>query len=228
MPRLVLILKGQGLVAVQASPSFVSFGEVTEVSPSPERRVHLTVETEKPVHLTLPQQKPSDPVTYRLETDKPGRAYDLVIHLAKPYRPGQFFQYIRLSTDNPMQKTVQVGVRGRVVKLIRLEPTITRMRPVPPGQPFRAYARLINNGKRPVKVVSARADSLEVQVTVKELEPGRIFQLQIQAPGNFTPPPRGTKIVVKTDDPKAGVLTFTLLPEYRPPVRRPQTVHQGS
>jgi hypothetical protein len=185
------------------------------------------VETEKPVHLTVPPKKPNDRVTYRLETVKPGRTYDLVIHLAKPYRIGTFFQYIRLATDNPMQKTVQIGVRGRVVKLIRLQPTMTRMRPVPPSQPFRAYTRLINNGKRPVKVVSARADSLKVQVTVKELEPGRIFQLKIQAPGDFTPPPRGTKIIVKTDDPKAGDLTFTLLPAFRPPVRRPRAMPQG-
>jgi hypothetical protein len=214
-------------VAVEASPSFVSFGDVTEGSPSPERRVHLTVETEKPVHLTPPQKRPNDPVTYSLETDKPGRAYDLVIRLANTSKAGPFFQYILLSTDNPMQKTVRIGVRGRVVKLIRLQPTMTRMRPVPPSQPFRAYARLINNGKRPVKVVSAKADTPEVKVTVKELEPGRIFQLQIQAPGNFTPPPRGTRIHVKTDDPKAGDLTFTLLPAFRPPVRRPRALPQG-
>ncbi len=211
-------------MAVEASPSFVSFGDVTEGSHSPERRVHLSVETEKPVHLTLPPKRPTDPVTYSLETDKPGRAYDLVIRLATPYRAGPFFQYIRLTTDNPMQKTVQVGVRGRVVQQIRLEPTVTRMRPVPPGQPFRAFARLINNGRNPVKVISAKAAAPQVKATVKELEPGRIFQLQVEAPGDFTPPPRGTKIVVKTDDPRAGDLTFTLLPLYRPPVRRPSAV----
>jgi len=213
-------------VAVEASPSFVSFGDVTEGSPTPERRVHLSVETEKPVHLTLPPKRPNDPVTYSLETDKPGRAYDLVIRLANTSKAGPFFQYIPLTTDNPMQKTVQVGVRGRVVQQIRLEPTVVRMRPVPPGQPFQAFARLIDNGQRPVKVLSAKADTPEVKATVKELEPGRIFQLQVEAPGNFTPPPRGTTIHVKTDDPKIGDLTFTLLPAFSAPIRRPRALPQ--
>jgi len=98
-----------------------------------------------------------------------------------------------------------------------LEPANVRMRHLPPGEPFHATVRLVNNGKRPIKVISAKAGASQVKTNVREIKPGYVFQLQVEAPGSFTPPPRGTTVDVKTDDPKFSDLTFTLLPIFRPP-----------
>jgi hypothetical protein len=216
-PRLILTLKGEGRSAVKATPSFVNFGDVTEESAPPEQHVLLKVETKRPVKIALPERRPNRRLKYSLKTVTPGREYDLAIRLSKPYRVGAFYQYIPLTTDDPRQPTVQVRVRGRVVQRIMLEPANVRMRHLPPGEPFHATVRLVNNGKRPIKVISAKAGASQVKTNVREIKPGYVFQLQVEAPGSFTPPPRGTTVDVKTDDPKFSDLTFTLLPIFRPP-----------
>lgn len=201
---------------MKADPSIVSFGLVVEGSGPQERRVKLTPEEDLPVQLALPPESPGRRLKYELVTKTPGKEYELVVRLLPPYEPGPLNESVNLSTGDSRQKVVNIRSNGSIVARLAVEPAALQMSQGPEGQAFGGSVHLKNRGTAPVNITGTQTDAPEVRVTVKEISPGHDFEVRVEAPADFTPPPAGLPILIRTDDPARPSFTFPLMPRPKP------------
>jgi hypothetical protein len=208
---LMLKLQGEVKTVATVSPNSVMFGVIVEGAEAQERRVKITSATDDPIHPTLPP----DPrrLVYSLETKVPGKEYEVVIRLEPPFTPGQVNETLILSLDHPHQKSVNVICGATIVPKVGLEPTTIQMTEPAPGQPYRGAFHVVNRGTAPLKVLEATCEASQVKLAVKEVSEGHNFQVDIEAPADFAPPPQGVPIKVRTSDPDKPVLTLPLYPK---------------
>jgi hypothetical protein len=219
-----LSLKGEAKSVATLSPPFVTFGMIAQGSEAQERRVKVTAATDTPLHLTLAPGHQRLKVS--LEAKVPNREYEVVVRLEPPFTAGPLNETVTLSTDDPRQKSLTVKCNATIQPRLGFEPASLRMNEVPQGQPFKGVTHLKNRGTAPVKVLECVSDAPEVKVAVHEIAGGHDFEVAIEAPGDYTPPPQGLLIHIKTDDPEQKVLTFPLLPKPMPPPTPPQLLRK--
>jgi Protein of unknown function (DUF1573)/Flagellar-associated PapD-like len=216
-PKIVLTMKGDVKVQVEATPGQVAFGDVKH-GVEETRRVLLTdlvaeqratagkaskgaKKTGPPAPFKVKSTDHSSP-NIKVESvarsdGKPGAA--LKITLLKTMPLGPFDDTIKVATS---RAPVDITVFGTVQGDITVKPAQVSFGMVPHHQGTVRIARLVNAGARAVKVTGVSSTNAAVSAKVEPITAGKDFKVTLALRPNTPDGALRGQIAITTDDPR--------------------------
>lgn len=205
-PRLLLYLVGEAIAPMEIKPDRIYWGNIhTAAAAEKSCEIRFHENDESYINSIIP---PDPSFAAELITLKPRRIYKVIIRTVPPLRPGSFETALRLLTDHPRFRTLEIPMQGRVVADIFAIPDELVLNPSEKGRNSRAL--LIYSGlKKKFKILKVELPVPEIKATIRSMATGGGYRLDLR---NLTPSPDldGTSIVIFTDSETMPVLTVPI------------------
>jgi hypothetical protein len=185
-PNVVLQLKGTIWKPVELNPPYSGITLPPDAT-SGSTSVRILCNLEAPIHLSPPESN-NRKITAVLTTNQPDKDFQLVLSTVPPLDPGTFTAEVSLKTDSTDVPVIKVPVWVNVQPLVNLTPPSPSPVVVPPGPLANKTAqsiRIQNNSTNSMKVYDAAIDMPGIDIQMKELVPGKIFDVQLIIPEGF-------------------------------------------
>jgi len=198
-PQLLLTMKGDVKVLVDATPVPVAFGNVRHGTEQ-TRQVLVTDLAGDKVFKVGPITNSSTnlKVVQRPRTDgKPG--VTLAITLLETTPAGPFADIIKVRTS---RAPVEIPVFGTVVGDLTVNPPQVSFGIVAHHESAMRIIRLTNSGGRTVKVIGVSSTNLSVTAAVEPVKAGKEYKITLQLAPNTPDGKLMGTVAIKTDDPQ--------------------------
>ena len=149
--------------------------------------------------------------TAELKTMVPGREFQLTVHTGPAHHPPMVQGTISIKTSSVRVPLIRVAVLAMPQAALSVSPTLVRLPANPLSVSFAATVSLRNQGKSLLKLTSAKVDVPGAEVRIKELQPGREFELTLTFPAGFElPRNREPALTILTSNPETPSITVPL------------------
>jgi hypothetical protein len=219
---IVLTIKGDVKVQVEATPAQVAFGDVKHGTDQ-TRQVLLndvvagTDPTKPPQEFkvqSVTNASPKIKVAAAPRTDgKAGAALTVTLLPTMPI--GAFDDTIKVATS---RAPVDITVFGNVQGDITVKPAQVSFGVVPHHQGTLRFVRLVNAGTRPMKVTGVVSSNVSVSATAEPVEAGKEYKITLELRPNTPDGALRGQLAITTDDPQQQTLSlpyFGIIGSYR-------------
>ncbi|MEA2650027.1 MAG: hypothetical protein QOG61_2462 [Candidatus Binataceae bacterium] len=219
---IVLTIKGDVKVQVDATPAQVAFGDVKHGTDQ-TRQVLLndlvagTDPTKPPQEFkvqSMTNASPNIKVAAAPRTDgKAGAALTVTLLSTMPI--GAFDDTIKVATS---RAPVDITVFGNVQGDITVKPAQVSFGVVPHRQGTLRFVRLVNAGTRPMKVTGVTSSNVSVSATAEPVEAGKEYKITLELRPNTPDGALRGQLAITTDDPQQQTLSlpyFGIIGSYR-------------
>jgi len=219
---IMLTIKGDVKVQVEATPAQVAFGDVKHGTDQ-TRQVLLNdlVAGTDPAKASqgfkvqsITNASPNIKVVEAPRTDgKAGRA--LTVSLLPTMPIGAFDDTIKVTTS---RAPVDITVFGNVQGDITVKPAQVSFGVVPHRQGTVRYVRLVNAGARPLKVTGITSSNPSVNATAEPVAAGKEYKITLELRSNTPDGALRGQVAITTDDPQQQILSlpyFGIIGSYR-------------
>lgn len=205
-PRLVLVIAGEAIAPVRVEPERIYWGNAPAAADS-ERACEIFFQKGDESYINAAR---ADAPFFSARTIviKPRRHYRVEVRASAPLPEGPFETILRVETDNPRFRTLEIPMQGRFVgRFYTVPPEISCDTAGDP--PARRVLLVYSAAGEPFKVVEARAPDPAIQVSTRRLAAGRGWRIDLSG----IPPEAGGKaLVIRTDCDGAAVLEVPFQP----------------
>jgi hypothetical protein len=219
--QILLTIKGDVKVQVEAAPAQVAFGDVKRgveqtrqvmlndlvAATDPKASQDLKVKSIK-------NDSPNIKVTAAPRTDgKPGAA--LTVTMLKTMPLGAFDDTVKIETS---RAPVDITVFGTVQGDITVKPAQVSFGVVQHNQGTLRYVRLTNAGARPVKITGVTSSNKSVNATFEPVADGKEYKITLSLLPNTPDGALRGQLAISTDSPEQGTLSlpfFGIVGSYR-------------
>jgi hypothetical protein len=187
------------LSALKCEPENVAFGPIRRGDTRAEKTVKITRGSAGPIHPKLGQTG-NPQISAELREIEPGESYELHL-VAQPPWPtsGALRANVPIETGIEKSPTENILVSGNVVPRAQVSPRQFTLRPGSDSD-LRLVARLNWDDNHPGKITEATVNDESLKVQVEDQDNQQVIVLNVPA-GYTAPRPRGTQVMVTTDDP---------------------------
>jgi hypothetical protein len=219
---IVLTIKGDVKVQVEATPAQVAFGDVKHGTDQTRQVLLNDLVAGTDPAKALPEFKvqsitnasPHIKVASARRTDgKAGGALTVTLLSTMPI--GAFDDTIKVTTS---RAPVDITVFGNVQGDITVKPTQVSFGVVPHRQGTLRYVRLVNAGARPMKVTAVTSSNVSVSATAEPVEAGKEYKITLELRPNTPDGALRGQVAITTDDPQQQTLSlpyFGIVGSYR-------------
>ena len=205
-PRFILTITGEAIAPLEIIPDKIYWGNL-HVSSAAEKSCEIRFHERDETYINSATVADKS-FAAELITTRPRRVYKVVVRPVPPLRPGRFETNLRLETDHPRFKTVEIPMQGRVVADIYAIPDEINVE-AKDGRPA-ARAVLIYSGlKTKFNVIKVEPPSPDIQVNIRKMSLGGGYRIDLR---NIKPAPEldGKAVVITTDCEKMPVISVPL------------------
>lgn len=203
-PAVSLIMGGEFRRRIEVNPVGAFFGPLLGDEPA-VRTIKLKNNTGQKLELMLTPNT-SEHFRFKLVETDPGNEYELHVTTIPPYKKGDMYAVVVLTSNIEEEKTLRISVSARVPQRIELTPMVmSYYKPVqlPPNRDYVSLSFWVNNhGATPVEVLEASVDDPAIRTKIEPQTPGKKIRIEVQVPYQVEIPQQGRKLTVKTDDPE--------------------------
>ena len=209
--NIVLQLNGTIWKPIETTPSLVMFSYGEEGQTPQTKSVRIVNNLEEPVELSGITCTNTSFKT-ALETIKPGHEYQLNITAIPPFPPKSTVATVRIATSTPKSPSLQLTAYAVVQPAVAVSPEQVWI----PGEaltsPLKSTLVIRNSSTDSVSLSEAKANVAGLQVSVRETDPGRLYQLEVNFPVGFRlEEGQAAEITVKSSHPKFPILRIPVL-----------------
>jgi len=219
---IVLTIKGDVKVQVEAAPAQVAFGDVKHGTDQ-TRQVLLNDLVAGTDPAKAPQEFKVQSITNASRNIKvaeaprsDGKAGGVLTVTLLPTMPiGAFDDTIKVTTS---RAPVDITVFGNVQGDITVKPVQVSFGVVPHRQGTLRYVRLVNAGARPVKITGITSSNASVSATAEPVEAGKEYKITLELRPNTPDGALRGQVAITTDDPQQQTLSlpyFGIIGSYR-------------
>ena len=194
------------------------------------KTVTLTNNTDKPMKLVPKPAQRESIFSYELKELEPGKKVQLTIKANPPFKTQANSVRLSFLTGIPKEPEISVPCYLYAKPIIEVQPSHHSLA-VPLAQDWRNNnIQIRNNGKTPMKIVSVNASHPQIKTDLTEVDPGKLYRLNVTIPIGFDPPANGpVKIAIGTDvenhkEVFVNFRTRRASPTDRPRIMAPQLV----
>lgn len=203
-PALKLKLQGNCTARIEVKPSAIRFKSVVGGA-SDTSVAKITNHTGQPLELELDGSSADGPFTFSLIEKVAGKEFELHVSVATAAKAGVQRASANMRTNLKALEIVSLPVSVRVVDRLEVIPSELKIRPprktgVRAGDPTTKTLHFFNHGDSPVQVLEATVDDPKLTATVTPRKDGKGYDIRLEFPGSYRPPPGGCLLTVKTDD----------------------------
>jgi hypothetical protein len=147
-------------------------------------------------------------VTYREATaeerrpEAKGKQWRVEMHLSNNAPVGALADYVKIHTNHPKQKLVQIAVSGFVRPVIAVTPPVADFGEVSLAEPLRKSFSIKNFATEQIRITSVQNDVKGVETQLEPLQEGREYQVRVTLKPELGKGPFSGKVTLLTDSPK--------------------------
>ena len=201
-------IAGDVWVALEVQPPSASFGRMTsDKAEDATQTQKLTITNNVEASAELTNVRSTNPA-FKAETSviEPGKKFELLVTMVPPLKPGNNAGTIEISTGVKDMPTLSVPVSAVVAPEVEVMPSSLSL-PADISTALNRQLFVRNNSKTPVQLSGLEASNPDLKVALNETQPGMTYQLVVDVPAGYKPPPTGDKITIKTNNPTVPLLT---------------------
>ncbi|HEV2393780.1 MAG TPA: DUF1573 domain-containing protein [Verrucomicrobiae bacterium] len=220
-PTVVLQLKGTIWRPIEISPPYPMLN-VSPDEPTASTTARITNNMAEPLIVMDPE---SNNRSFRAElrTNEFGRQYEVTITAVPPLGPGNVSGKITLKTTSASTPTIDVLFWANVRPPLNLYPSQLTLN-APSSNPTNARLTIQNNSTNALTLSdpTVNAPGAPVQVQVQEMQPGRLYAVQLTFPAGFEiPPGQHVAFTAKSNNPHVPLIQVPIFQAGRAPQLAP-------
>ena len=204
--NVVLHLRGTIWRPIQLTPAAAVFGSSSDALTKETRSVRIVSNLSE--FLTLSNPVCANPAFQAsLKAIKPGKEFELQVTLAHPPASGVLMAPITLKTSSTKVPVVSVPAFASTRLAVKVVPPRIVLPSGPFAAPVHQQVQIEDTGMHLLQLSEPSVDAPGVKATVRELEPGRFFVLDLEFPAGFqVAPGQRLEATVKTSHPQFPTL----------------------
>jgi hypothetical protein len=183
--EIVLTLRGSVHTPVIVKPKVLWLGQVNStISPL---KGFFTVQNNSDTPLKIQKiVTPADQVTTKITPIKKNQEYQIDITINPPFGEGRVTKAVTIETNNPLKKTITVHYSYTVKAGVSVYPQVIYVEPGTAEQEYERIVTVENTLPEPVKIINPQVSGGAINFLVKELDPGKLYQIKLLFPKKFT------------------------------------------
>lgn len=202
VPQTILHLKATVWKAIDVNPSIVYFTPQAEARALATKVVRILNNVDVPLELDPPECA-NKAFTAELKTLKAGKEFEVLISAKPPFGPGTVQGPITLKTSSKSLPVITINGVVMVQLPITALPSQLVLGSAPLAAATSLGVTLRNSSSAAVSVSEPKVTVPGVAATLKELQPGRVFNIMLNFPAGFKTEPTGhAELSVKTSHPQ--------------------------
>lgn len=206
-PSFGLQLKGTVWKPIEVTPQFAVMNISSDSETGAVSTVRIVNNMEEPITLSPPESN-NKTFTAELKTTQPGKEFQLLITASPPLAAGNVQGQISLKTSSTNMPVISITTWANV------QPPITIMPPqvTLPAGPLTAKSStpavtIQNNSASPLTLSEPAVNLKDVDVQIKELQPGHQFSALLTFPEGFEMPAgQLVELTIKSSNPHTPVI----------------------
>lgn len=197
--NVTLQITGKIWKPIKVEPAYVMIGACEDAATNITRVVRILNRMEQP--LLLSNLECTNRLFHAsLTTVQNGSEYELQVTLLPPLKPGSSTASITLDTSCSNLPQISVVAFAAVQPLLTAIPAEIHLPAGPPHQALDSKVVIQNNGTAPVVLSAPVVNEANVRVALREIEPGRRYELVTTFPAGFQiQPGQHVEVQLKTD-----------------------------
>jgi hypothetical protein len=222
--NVVLQFKGTVWKALDVSPSMVMFNVSSEIQTNETKVVRIVSNLEEPLELS-DLQCTNHSFRTELKTVRPGKEFELRITSVAPFPSASIHAPVSLKTSSPKNPTINVSAYLVVQPVVTAVPNYVMLPAGPLTNALQQVVTIQNNGTNSLVLTEPHLSVPGPEVHMKEIQPGRSFNLTFDFPAGFeVQPGQNVEATVKSNHPKLPLIAVRVFQPQRPAASvQPQT-----
>lgn len=213
--HVLLQLRGNIWKPIDFTPPYTVMNILPEMT-NATATVKIVNNMEQPLDIMSPECSIQG-FAVELQTNQPGKEFQLTIRTVPPLKPGTMSGKVVVKTSATNAPTLDIPFWANVQPAVMVLPPQVMI----PSGPLTAKATpavtIQNNSTNALKVTDPVVSVPGVQAEVKELQPGRIFSVQLSFPEGFEMKPGDqASLIFKTSHPRFAEVKVPILQMARP------------
>ena len=208
-PQMELTVRANVEPFIKVQPGYARYsmvqgekeGTIVQTLWTPDKSPMEIVKVESP----YPFLKVSVRVARPEERVKPAQdqqQWRIEMTLANDAPVGPLSEPVKVYTNNPKQKLVQIPVSGFVRPVIAVTPPVVDFGPIEVKEILRKTFNVRSFATEPIKVTSIQDDIEGIDASFEPLQDGREYQVRLTLKPELAKGPFNGKLVITTDSPK--------------------------
>jgi hypothetical protein len=208
-PSTVLQLKGTIWKPIEFAPAYTIL-TIPPDAPAASTTVKIINNMDEPLELFAPQSSIAS-FTATLQTNKPGKEFQVTLSAAPPLNPGSLNGKIVLKSTSTNTPQVEVPFWANVQPAVMVLPQQLVLPAGPLSVKSTPALKIQNHSTNALNITEPSINIPGVEFQLKEMQPGKIFSVQLTFPEGFEiPPGQQVAFTAKSSNPS--------LPQIRVPV----------
>lgn len=183
--EIILTLSGSVHTPVIVDPRVVWLGQIESTTSTLHGLVTIKNNSDTPLKL-LKIIPPDENVSVKSTTIKENQEYQIDISINPPFGSGSVRKYISIETNNPHRATLKVQYSYYIRDDIIVYPQIIYIAPGRSKEAFERIVKVENSLSEPVKIIKPHFTGGSVDFQIKEIKPGKYYQIKLLFPQGFT------------------------------------------
>jgi hypothetical protein len=229
-PMQTLFLRGTIWRPIETSPQFAYISVPADAVSNVSTVVRIVNQADEPVTLSDPTSA-NQSFKAELKTITPGKEFELTVYAVPPLPPGSTPGSITIKTSLTNMPTLNITTIAIVQPSISISPQTINL-PMQVSGGMTNFVNIAAMGTKPLALTGVEASDSQIGVTMKELNPGRLFQLIVVfPPGYHMAPGSRAHLTIKSNNPQKPEIVIPILQNLRVPVNyqgqaRPKVISQ--
>lgn len=176
-------------------------GTIVQTLWTPDKSPFQVVKVESPypfLNVRFWEAKPEE----RLKENADQQQWKIEMHLSNEAPVGPLTEPVKVYTNHPRQKLLQIPVSGFVRPVIAVTPPVVDMGQVDGKEPVKFSLNVRNFATEPIKVTGIAGDVQGIDGRIEALQEGREYQVQVTFQPDARKGPVNAKLTLTTDSVK--------------------------
>ena len=217
---LILQLKGTVWKPVEVNPQFAVMNIPPDSPSGASTTVRIVNHLDEPLILAQPESS-NKAFEAELRTNAPGKEYEVVVKVMPPLSPGNVQAQISLKTSSQKVPTVNFTAWANVQAAVTIVPIQVSIPAAPLSSKVTSAITIQGNSTNALTLTEPMVNAKDVEVQIKELQPGRSYSAILTFPQGFeVTPGQPVQFSVKSSNPQFPVIKVPIiqLPKQASPV----------
>jgi hypothetical protein len=206
-PQMELTIRAQVEPFIKAKPGYARYitvqgenkeGTIVQTLWTPDGSPMKIVKVESPypyLKVDFHEAKPEE----RLKEVADQPQWKVEMHLSNDAPVGPLTETVKIYTDNPKQKLVQIPVSGFVRPMVAVTPPVADFGQITIKEPLRKSFNVRNFATEPIKLTGAQSSIQGIDAQIESVQDGREYEIRITLKPELRKGPFNGKVSLTTD-----------------------------
>ncbi|PWU19243.1 MAG: hypothetical protein C5B50_07035 [Verrucomicrobia bacterium] len=219
-PSVVLRISAMISRPIDAVPGIAAFGFGPDFQTNETRIIHIQNNLDEPVVLSEPVCT-NNAFRAMLQTIKEGKEFELRVSVVPPLPAGSMNSVLTIKTSTPKMPLVEVKLFATVTPALAISPPTIRVSTESLSKALEVPVAIESRSTNSLVLSEPKINVAGPELKLRELQPGRTYQLLLTFPANFrAPTDKRLEVRVNSNYPQAPSIS---IPVFMPPPIQPRS-----